>query len=437
MAAYVGWQSLRHQDLRPSIPWWLFAGLIITSLVWFVGLMTATALLQQLTLPAMIWLLLAASFGYKAAKSLVVAFVLVYLVIPVWDVLTPYLQGLTVNVNEFLLRQVSVVAHIEGKYVYLPIGVFHIAGGCSGLKYLLVSLTLAVLYAGLHLEGITRPVLLTTIAVLFALLANWIRVFVIIYIGHISEMQSSFVSDHELLGWIIFITAMVPVLLIGSRMRQAPVGNSGLSPPKALQISRSHVWLPIVALSTSLMGVVLAESVNRWYVLDGTIPDFKAQLPNTKVLEVQPWMPIIQNAGTTQAYALGNGQFAYIAYYPKQEQGRELIYYRNVLNADHILKVDAILQIPNVNYSIVEDDLSGKRFIMAYWYAVGNKVTDSELLAKGWQAIEYLFGRTDAALVAVYKVCVSTTCEYEIADLPVDQLRKTYTLAITLARGRS
>ena len=77
----------------------------------------------------MIWLLLAASFGYKAAKSLVVAFVLVYLVIPVWDVLTPYLQGLTVNVNEFLLRQVSVVAHIEGKYVYLLYGQQRKPGG--------------------------------------------------------------------------------------------------------------------------------------------------------------------------------------------------------------------------------------------------------------------------------------------------------------------
>ncbi len=110
---------------------------------------------------------------------------------------------------------------VEGVFVYLiGVGTFEVAHGCSGLRYLLVGgQALVLIYGELYLSRLRSRITLFCLGgVAFALLANWIRVFVIIYMGgYETNMQSGLIEDHENFGWWVFAGTLVPPLYFLAR----------------------------------------------------------------------------------------------------------------------------------------------------------------------------------------------------------------------------
>jgi exosortase len=118
---------------------------------------------------------------------------LVLFAAPFWDELSPLLQWLTVAVDEGALAVLSIPATIEEFYITIPSGIFHVADGCSGIRYLMVGLYLGAFYGTLTNSRPRRTLLMILVAGFLALLTNWIRVAWIIAAGHYTNMESSLV----------------------------------------------------------------------------------------------------------------------------------------------------------------------------------------------------------------------------------------------------
>src|SRR5690554_8110709 len=70
----------------------------------------------------------------------------------------------------------------------------------------------------MYLSRFRSRLMLFGLGVVFALVANWIRVFVIIYMGYKTNMQSSLIDDHDNFGWWVFAGTLVPLYFIARRL---------------------------------------------------------------------------------------------------------------------------------------------------------------------------------------------------------------------------
>jgi exosortase/archaeosortase family protein len=78
------------------------------------------------------------------------------------------------------------------------------------------------------------------VAITLGLIANWLRIYLLVLIGYHTEMQSSLMRDHETFGWILFACLLMPAIYF------SPV--SRISSP-AINIPKQPHYLPLAVLA--------------------------------------------------------------------------------------------------------------------------------------------------------------------------------------------
>ncbi|MCI2282213.1 exosortase [Colwellia sp. MSW7] len=171
---------------REDFSWLALLLLVFSAYSLFV---TSTAQITLTYWLATLMLLCAAiNFLFKPTIKLFFPALYFIFLIPLWGILTVPLQNLSVIAVNSLMGLTSIPVYVENQFVHIPSGVFEIAGGCSGLRYLLTSLAISSLYIFLHLRNIKNIAIFASIAILGALLTNWLRIAILIIIGHQTEM---------------------------------------------------------------------------------------------------------------------------------------------------------------------------------------------------------------------------------------------------------
>jgi exosortase len=198
----------------------------------------------------------AAGLGRKAAMRVAGGTLFIYFALPQWWVINELLQGITVLTVGTMLDLGAVPAFIEDSHVRIPSGVFEIASGCSGLNYLMAGCALAAFFALTRLESWRHRILLTAVAGVASVVFNWLRVLLIIVIGHQSEMQHYLVRvEHHSFGWLLFLVSLAPVFGLAMRLENRELHRRADSPgPKRgvaalIRYPSSALWIvPLVAL---------------------------------------------------------------------------------------------------------------------------------------------------------------------------------------------
>lgn len=191
--------------------------LFFCSIIWGLANIAGINIIEFLILPLILLFSLALFTGLHVTGKLLIPVAFIYFAIPVWDYLNNDLVDLTAYVVQSLVRHTEITAFIEGNSIFLPFGEILIASGCSGLRYFIVALFLSSFCGYMYFSKTSHRLLLIMMGAVLALLANWLRVFIIILIAHYSEMQSSLVKEHETLGWIVFMIFMCPLFILNYR----------------------------------------------------------------------------------------------------------------------------------------------------------------------------------------------------------------------------
>src|SRR5690606_3143231 len=187
-------------------------GLVFTSISWFLFHLIQIRILEQLVLLPILYFAIAFIFGVKKLWQLRFLLLMPLFVLPIWDYLNNGLVQLASSIVGQMVRAVRIPALIDGSSIFIPSGHIMIADGCSGLRYLIISLALG--YTIRYLNGYKERDLLISlfIAALLGLAANWIRIFILILVGYHTEMESSLMEDHETFGWIVFALICFPAI---------------------------------------------------------------------------------------------------------------------------------------------------------------------------------------------------------------------------------
>jgi len=203
-----------HQlHLRNKFSWLATVIFLFSSYILFVATTAQISLLYWLATI----LLICAAINLTFASNFKVFFPALYFIflIPVWGMLTTSLQSLSVTAVNALMNFTSIPVFVEQQFVHIPSGVFEIAGGCSGLRYLITSLAISSLFSFLYLRTVKNTAIFVSVAIFGALLTNWFRIAALIIIGHQTKMTSSLMEDHNMFGWYLYIPFMLLLFKLG------------------------------------------------------------------------------------------------------------------------------------------------------------------------------------------------------------------------------
>ncbi|MEG3767657.1 exosortase [Alteromonas sp. 14N.309.X.WAT.G.H12] len=189
---------------------------VILCVLYFVALASQISLLiwglSLAILANLYWMVFRFSWGL----AYTVAFLL--FMYPLWGTLQTALQHLSVFSVMNIMALTGIPTYVENTSVMIPEGTFIIAGGCSGLRYFLVSLAIGSLFVFLNLRRSSSIVKFMLLAIIGALITNWLRIAALVLIGHFSNMQSDLMRDHNNFGWYIYAPFVIILFWYGEKL---------------------------------------------------------------------------------------------------------------------------------------------------------------------------------------------------------------------------
>ena len=389
---------------------------------WVVAYRGNSEILQQALLPAILLAAVTAALGAQVGRVLALPLAFLYFVIPLWDQLLPLLQGLTTVVAEQTLDLLQVPTVVDGNDVTIPEGRFTIADACSGKRYLIVGLAFSVI-AGVA-QGLRRRrlVVLMAIAVLLALLVNWVRVVTIIYAGHVSNMQHYLVAkEHLTFGWLVFIPLLAGLIL--SARRLARYASPLPSAPNASPVQRvaTTSWIASFVLLSAPIVLIVADATR------GAPEPVLAQLPVTTGAWQGPlpassqWQPryLGTSAERRGRYSGVDGDIeVYLNVYGAQRQGHELIFFENSVTPPSEWSAAGQPSLENSAPTVLVAKRigTGEKWVMAQTYRIGGKSTMTPAVAQLYYGIQAIWRPVPAGTLAVAARC---TLDCESAALRV------------------
>ncbi len=398
--------------------------LVVASLLWAAALIMDIGVIHialAITLPA-VWIVTVRGIGVapKVFQILLTA----SLVVPFWGSLGLPFRLATAFMSGNLARLLGIEAEIGAFTIALNSGTLRVAGGCGGIQFFLVSLTLAAAYGHLFVPRPWTRLKIVGIAGVAAVFANWVRVTILVVVAEMSEMQSPLMDDHDGLGWVVWTACMVPAFLLARRIEDSDVGGSERAsrsdPPEApdtLPPETVSRGLLVAATFAVLVGplIVAMTSVRPEPVADVRsaeplgVHTSWAPSPNPT-----PWMPayagIDASAGWVFDVEGGEIHGARFAF-EDQRRGQELVQDGNSLvsGADSLLS-ERVRQGGRrlVNESIVLRE-SGPVLVW-WWYRVGGAETPFGTRAKLLEVTARLGGAPPSELVVLYAGCEPSDC---------------------------
>jgi EpsI family protein len=405
----------------PARPRWLGAAVLAVLLfAWLVVWNANSVVLVQLLLPASLWSAIWAAAGFTVARAFFAPLAFFYFAIPVWDHVVPLLQQLSVVATEGMLKALGVPAEVTEYSVSLPVGTFEIVEGCSGKRYFMIAMAFAVLAGAVHHLRWQRAFALVLFAGLVALVANWIRIVIVIYAGHVTAMQSYLVAvEHRTLGNVIFVILLVGVVLLARWLAHRPGAQYSArhAPSGDLQMRWSSA-LPMALFALLLAATQVRAAAEATAADIGGFPvatdTWQGPLPGAR-----DWAPAFVGAHTDRraAYVSNDGAVElFLVAYAEQVQGRELIQYSNSLLAPGAWARDwphrgvALETATPRLVSFEARDPQGRRWVLAYTYDVGGWTTASGPVAQLAYGLRSIRRPAASSMVALAAQC-DTNCK--------------------------
>jgi EpsI family protein len=322
---------------------------------------------------------------------------------------------------------------------------------CSGTQFFQAGLIIGAFYAYLNLSRPLNRVLAIGAFLAMSLLGNWIRVYALVFLGKLTELQ------HFLVGWGLFAVLMAVVFWLGSRLQRREEKLRRLAPDAGTRAQQS---VPASFSTGGVIGVaalaallVLAGPVGARRLMTGDM-NTNAGTALAPIAVQEPWLgpfppgndwqPSFQHAGShvSAAYRIAEGiepaeVTVYQAYYGRQKQGVEVI---NELNKVY----DPVHWRPRGGYAgtdyrdllvpggpalrlietRLEDVRTGAQRLVWHWYRIGGQDVVRPWRAKVAQAKGLLGGRPDAMVVVVstpvenLAVARTLLSDFVVANLP-------------------
>jgi exosortase A len=397
--------------------------LIPVAFGWLIGLRAPIQIVHQFALPIILWLAVYGFLGARIARLCALPIGYLYFAIPVWDHANDLLQSMSIQAVRALLRVTAIPAYFQGEYVEIPAGTFHIEDGCSGLHFLIVALALAVLHGEINRCSIAQRGKLVMLAIGCALISNWLRIYVIVLAGHLTDMQHYLVRvDHYYFGWLVFAVAMALFFVVGARWT--------VEQPTATTPARREVAAPRRGeVITRLVSSVVLCAAPVWFLIASAMPAPAAQLELP--LGLAGWSgpePLaVSSIRYPQADLEQHGRYVqadrivdvHAAAYAEQVIGKKISGYSARFHAPDTQILATSTHVAGDGTAYREQHIRtswGRPALVWTQYAVGARIFASPIAAQAWYGFASLTSMPLIHVVSIEAACIPD-CERAQAEL--------------------
>jgi len=205
ISAWLAWR--RRTQLAALAPRPSPAGMLLLALLGLAWLLADAAnvqVVEQYAATAMLPACVLAILGWQAVRLLAFPLAYLFLAVPFGEVFLEPLIDFTAAFTVTALQWTGVPVFRDGNNFSLPSGNWSVVEACSGLRYLIAALALGALFAHLHFHSTRQRLAILAAALLVPIVANGVRAYLIVMLGHLSNMRLAVGVDHLVYGWLFF-----------------------------------------------------------------------------------------------------------------------------------------------------------------------------------------------------------------------------------------
>ena len=294
---WLVWNERQRLAATPARPFW--PGLMLMTgvgAVWAFGVLASAQVISHFAVIAMIPAVVTTVFGTRWLRVLWFPMVFLIFAVPFGEALVPKLMDWTADFTVAAVKLSGVPVYREGTHFVIPSGQWSVIEACSGIKFLIASLMGGSLYAWLLYRSPGRRLAFIGASIVVPLLANWLRAYAIVMVGHLSNNRLMTNDDHIVFGWVLFGAIMLLMYWWGARWREdgspepvraatpSDAWGRGHATAAAASLVVMAVWPPVAAALMRPVGepgpATLAAPVPRadWQLSAGAMTEWSPEL---------------------------------------------------------------------------------------------------------------------------------------------------------------
>jgi exosortase A len=230
-----------------SLPWMLLP-MALVALLWLVGELAAAQAVTQFALVALLVLSVPAVLGWPVTRALLFPLLFLFFAVPVGDFMVPQMMEWTADFTVAALQVTGIPVYREGLQFVVPTGNWSVVSACSGVRYLIASFMVGTLFAYLNFRTPYKRAIFIVLSLLVPVVANWLRAYMIVMIGHLSGNKLAVGVDHIIYGWVFFGLVIGLMFWIGARYAEPePEPEDAPGPASTPAAQQGHDKAPATA----------------------------------------------------------------------------------------------------------------------------------------------------------------------------------------------
>jgi exosortase A len=413
-ALFLAWQRravLQRYAARPA--WSVSLPILAAGLLWLTGSLADIQAARQLAAVSLLifscWLII----GHRLSWALSWPLGFLLFMVPEGEFLIPVLMDWTADFTAAAARATGIPVFREGMQLTIPSGSFEIIEACSGVRFLLASLALGCFMAGAVFSSWLSRLLVIATAIVVPLLANGLRAYGIVLLGHLSEMR--LVADHVLIGQVFFSAIFFILCLLAIRysdldsLTEMPgpkaASQHAVAPKPAVLFSSAAVAILLCCAGPLLEPTALERIGARNAGPTAALPVLNRSSEKLATNNTADWRPLYRGA-SEETYQRYGSVDVFLVTYTTQSEGAELVNARNsIYDREQWRRVNEQRnrqhRASGLRYNQLEIRAQGRQRLLRYWFLLDGEVLPRPEAAK-LEAVRQLFATTtpSSSLVA-------------------------------------
>tara|TARA_R110000850_G_scaffold22646_12_gene66973 strand:+ start:567 stop:2099 length:1533 start_codon:yes stop_codon:yes gene_type:complete len=414
ISLYLIWQKvplLLKEPINPSyLSLFAITGMM---LFWGLGFAGSINVFQHVAVFSILPLIIVSSVGLKASRIIWFPLLFMLFSIPVGEELIPVFQEITADLSVQMLIWSGIPVFREGLFIQVPGGKFLVAEACSGIRFFISTVMLGSLCAFIFFSSTKKRIIFLVFSIVLPIIANAIRAYGIMLVGHLSGMEYAVEADHLIYGWVFFAIVTGLLIFVASYFKDKDKDKEKVDNENQ-EIAFSDTWATYPFKTYMTFFVIVFVGFFAWKLMITKSIESMMQVNTSSFSEVfdvsqssskmtSPfmWKPIFNKADLSfQAKAkypdnaIGFNYFAFTG-----EGDGELISWENrvfdpekwTIESSRNIEVEIENDLLKLN-SLELFSNTGDSKTVIYWYQVPSLVSSNKLYIKIMQAMNVLVG---------------------------------------------
>jgi exosortase A len=428
ISLWLVWEKrARLRELRPvTEPLALFA-VPVTLFVWWLGELSTINELKQFAIVGLMVIAIFAILGRQVFKLIWFPVLYLLFLVPTGQYLIAPMQRFATAFADYGLKVLNIPHYTHGTFIELTNGAFEIAEACAGLRFMIATVALGVIFAYITYRKWHKIALFLLACSVVPLIGNALRVLGIILLAHFTNNKYGAGVDHVVYGWGFNIAILLVLFLAGSFFRD-PIEEPKISGPfPTTPDGPARLWgvvataaILIVAMpalaswrednapAADIAALSKPMSLHGWHMVEGIgdwKPDYSGMAANLN-MSLAPDGPI-----TTPPVDL------YVAYYAQSRVGHALtahishLWNLKTMTLLSSRQAVAVLQDKRLKMQeqIVTSPAARRMIWSVYW--IDGRFTSSSFATKLLQVPAAFTGNEGQAIIAVSTIITTTDAD--------------------------